>query len=65
MSMNSRVAVDLQKIKEDVINTYNDLITDFEHANDFQAGNEQISSLKKAVSQTEQLVTGFFEKGDR
>ena len=65
MSINSRVAVDLQKIKEDVINTYNDLITYFEHANDFQPGNEQIDNLKKAVSQTEQLVTGFFEQGSR
>ena len=64
--MNSnRVAIDLQKIKEDVLNTYNALITDIEHASDFQEKSEQISSLKEAVSQTEQLVSQFFGQGGR
>ena len=59
----SRAAVDLQKIKEDVITTYNALITDIEHASDFQEKSKQISSLKEAVSQTEQLVSQFFGQG--
>jgi len=64
--MNSnRVAVDLQKIKEDVINTYNALITDVEHASDFREKSEQISSLKEALSQTEQLVSQFFGQDGR
>ena len=62
---NDRVAVDLQKIKEDVINTYNALITDIEQANDFREKSKQISSLKEAVNQTEQLVSQFFGQAER
>ncbi|WP_066636498.1 hypothetical protein [Desulfolucanica intricata] len=60
---NNKIAVDLQKIKEDVIQTYNALITDIEHASDFRDRSEQTNRLKEYVSQTEQIVSRFFQKG--
>ena len=44
---------------------YNDLITDIEHDSDFRQKSQQISSLKEAVSQTEQLVSQFFGMANR
>ncbi|ACV64986.1 hypothetical protein Dtox_4322 [Desulfofarcimen acetoxidans DSM 771] len=59
---NSRAAVDLQKIKEEVINTYNVLITEVEQSSDREEKNRQINTLKEAVNQTEQLVKQYFSQ---